>query len=467
VRRSFGDLRTELAAGGLALDARIRQTTSARYQAGAGGGGEYELRTLDYRIGSPTTQLTIGRQIIDAVGATRIDGAAVTRRLTDRFAATLFGGAYPALGSRSLDTDYLRAEAPGSGGGGSRTGGSGDLIIPITAGLGAAYHSRDAHGDLGVAAVDVVQDLDGATGPAPSRIVATSSGYWRIAAPLGVYHFAIVDVAGTRGAGLTNGSLGIEARPAVDVQLTAAIHHASSDALQIAARDQLSDPDPMASGIVQNNLAAIRISQDVARASASLALAEQRFELSASASVHRRPEVRIALADGASAAVFPESRSADATLAILDRRSIAGLRAQLSGTVVAPVGSSAGSRARGAVVRFAVSRGFAEQRGEIGLDAMAERFRDTGAGSATSTGAGASSGTCMTSRDALACYGASTTLAAQIGALASWRVGREWLVLADAHAGTRDVRSSAATGPVAWPRVVSIASFIRVQWRYR
>src|SRR5262249_8044315 len=41
VQRSFGDLRTELSVGGLAVDARIRQTTSERYQAGAAGGGEY------------------------------------------------------------------------------------------------------------------------------------------------------------------------------------------------------------------------------------------------------------------------------------------------------------------------------------------------------------------------------------------------------------------------------------------
>src|SRR5262249_4211581 len=70
VRRTFGDLRTELATGGLTLDARIRQTTSDRYQAGAAGGGEYELRTLDYRLGGAATALMIGRQVIDAVGAT-------------------------------------------------------------------------------------------------------------------------------------------------------------------------------------------------------------------------------------------------------------------------------------------------------------------------------------------------------------------------------------------------------------
>jgi hypothetical protein len=73
----------------------------------------------------------------------------------------------------------------------------------------------------------------------------------------------------------------------------------------------------------------------------------------------------------------------------------------------------------------------------------------------------------MTSLDAFACYGTSRTTAAQAGALASWRIGREWLVLADVHAGYRDVRSTSIAGPVAWPKVYSITSFIRVQWRYR
>lgn len=449
VRRYFGDLRTELSTGGLTLDARIRQTTSERYQAGASAGGEYEVRTLAYRLGSPATSLTIGRQVIDAVGATRIDGLAVTRRLTGRLSATAFGGAYPQLGSRSLDTDYVHVKNP--------DGSDGPRVVPITGGLGVVYQAPDVHGDLGVAAVHVAQGIPGATAAERPRVFATSSGYWRIAAPVDVYHFAVIDVAGAGGTSVTNASLGLDARPAAALQLTAALHHVSTDVLQIAARTLLSDPDPSAIGIVQNNLAVIRISQDVARAAASLALADQRFELSASGGLHRRPEVTVALAGGSGAVVFPETRSADATFAVLDRRSLGGVRAQLSGTVIAPVGGGAGNRTRGTLVRVAVSRGFAEQRGQLEADAMAERFRDVDA----------SQGMCMTSLDAFACYGTSATVAAQAGALASWRIGREWLVLADVHAGVRDVHSSSVAGSIAWPKVASITSFIRVQWRYR
>ncbi len=37
---------------------------------------------------------------------------------------------------------------------------------------------------------------------------STSSGYWRIGAPLDIYHFALLDVAGDHGVHLTNGSAG-------------------------------------------------------------------------------------------------------------------------------------------------------------------------------------------------------------------------------------------------------------------
>jgi hypothetical protein len=451
IRRTFGDLRTELLAGGLTVDARIRQTTSERYQAGASAGGEYELRVLDQELGSSTTFVTLGRQVVDAVGATRIDGAALTHRLSGAIRGIVFGGAFPALGSRSLDTDYPRLRRDDGNGGLN----DGPHLVPITGGLGLAYQTPDYHGDLGAAAVFVPQDVPGATASDKSRVFTTSSGYWRPAAGLDVYHFALLDVAGASGVNLTNGSAGLDARPSPSLQLSVSVHHVSADVLQIAARSVLADPDPSAIGVVQNNLALLRISQDVARAAVSLALAEQRFELSASGGVHRRPRVDVALADGTGALQFREARSADATFSILDRRSLAGLRLQLSGSLTYPVGNGATDRGRGSLVRLSASRGFAQQRGQLEADVMAERFRDDGAGH------------CMTSLDPFVCYGDAKTTAAQAGALASWRIGREWLVIADLHAGYRDVRSTGISGPITWPTVTSITSFLRVQWRYR
>ena len=448
VKRYFGDLRAELQSAGLTLDARVRQTASQRFQSGATGGGEYEIRTLSYRLGSKQTSLTLGRQFIDSVGATKVDGLAFTQRVTKILSTTLFAGAFPELGSRSLDTDYPRIR--------NVDGTEGSVIIPLTGGLGFAYQTPDYHGDVGIAAIYVPQAVPNATSSESSRVFTTSSGYWRPGAKLDIYHFALLDVAGENHVALTNGSLGIDARPVTNVLFTASVNHVSTDVLQIATRNLLSDPDPTAIGIVQNNLAVIRVSQDLARAGASLALAQQRFELSISGGVHLRPAVSVPLADGSGSVAFPEARSADTTFTVLDRRSLGGLRASLSGSLTFPIGTKVPNRARGTVVRLAASRMFAQQRGQIEGDVTGLHFNDVDV-----------SGGCMNSLNVFGCYGSSDTKAVQAGALASWRVAREWLLLADVHVGYQDAHSTSASGPVDWPRVYSVTAFTRVQWRYR
>ena len=449
VRRYFGDLRGELMDGGLALDARVRQTTSLRYQSGADGGGEYELRTLRYRLGSATTSVTLGRQFIDAVGATKIDGVAATHQLTPTFAGTVFAGAFPDLGSRSLDTDYLRVK--------NDDGTAGSRIVPLTGGLGVAYQTPDYHGDVGVAAVYVAQAVPNATSQEASRVFTTSSGYWRPSTGVDLYHFALLDVAGASGVNLTNGSLGVDVRPVPNLQLSGSVNHVSTDLLAITARNLLADPDPSAIGIVQNNIALVHVSQDMARGAASLALARQRFELSVSGGLHYRPQVSVALADGTGAVAFPEAKSADVTLVVLDRHSIGGLRTSLAASLTFPIGSEVPNRNRGTVVRLAAGRMFAEQRGQVEVDVMGEHLKDVDT----------SSGACMSSLNVFACYGTSDTTAAQAGALVSWRIGREWLLIGDTHLGYQDLHSTSLSGSVVWPHVYSVTAFLRAQWRYR
>jgi hypothetical protein len=460
VHRFFGDLRLELTDEGLAVDTRVRQTTSARYQSGADGGGEYELRTLSYRIGSPHTHLTLGRQFIDAVGATKVDGLAFGQQLADPVVATLFAGAFPALGSRSVDTDYADIR--------NADGTAGGLLIPLTAGLGITYQTATIHGDLGLAGVYVAQDVPTAPAEDKTRVFVASSGYWRPSTEIDVYHFVLADVAGGTGANLTNGSLGLDGHPAKAIQLTAAFNHVSTDLLQIAARNFLEDPDPSAQGVVQNNVALLRVSQDTARGAASVALARRRFELTLGGGYHRRPAVSVALSDGTGAVVFPESRTADVTMSVLDRRSIAGTRIAVSASLTDPIGAKAPTWSHGTIVRATVGKTFAEDRGQIEADVMVESVQDQGGGSP-----------CVRV-DPLACYGTSDTTAAQTGVLASWRVGREWLLVADTHVGYQQVGSHVIVPmdindpasplidlPVTWPRVLSITGFVRLQWRYR
>jgi hypothetical protein len=447
VRRYFGDLRAELADTGFAFDGRIRQTTAEHYQAGATAGGEYEIRTLSYRLGSHRNALVIGRQLIEPVGSIRIDGAAGMLRLSERTTAIACAGAYPELGSRSLDTDYPVIHNP--------DGTTGSRLIPIAGGAGVAYSRPNLHGDLGAGAVYVPNSVTGTTATDRSRVFVSTSGYGRPARWLDVYHLGIVDVAGGAGARVTTANLGIDVHPAPSFQLSAAVNHVSSDILQIAARNYLVDPDPSAIGIVQNDIAILHVAQDLARLGASVALARSRFEVSMSGTLHRRPAVDVVTADGGTTVEFPEARSASANLTILDRHSIAGLRAAASATVTVPIGTDVPNRARTTTVRVTASRAIAGGTGDVEGDVAVQRSHDLGGG-----------GMCTAITDVLACYGASTTTAAQAGGLVSWRIGREWLLLVDAHLGVLAGRSSTMAGTVDWPTVLSFTGFARVQWRY-
>ena len=446
VRRYFGDLRLELEDGSIAFDGRVRQTTSARYQSGAAGGSEYDIRTLRYQLGTPRTQLVLGRQFVDAVGATKLDGAAVIQRLGKTWSGTLFGGAYPALGSRSLASDYPAIVNP--------DGTTGARLVPIAGGIGAGYHRPNVHGSVGLAAIYVAQDVPQAASNEASRVFTTANGYARPASWLDLYHFALLDIAGGTGTNLTNGSVGLNLHPTENVQLSTSLNHVSTDQLQIAARNNLADPDPTAMGIVQNDIAIIRVSQDVARVATSVGLARSRFEVSIAGSYHRRPGVEVALVDG-ERVTFPEARSAEASLTILDRKSIGGLRASAGMTLTFPLADDAPARSRGTIVRLVAGRAFHEGRAELTGDVMIARF------------AGATSaGSCMDSLDVLRCFSASRTATAQAGVLGSYAVAREWLFLLDTHVGVQDVASATIMGEVRYPRVLSVSVFARAQWRY-
>jgi hypothetical protein len=295
-----------------------------------------------------------------------------------------------------------------------------------------------------------------ATSQETSRVFATASGYLRAGTVAEIYHFALLDIAGQTRTSLTNGSVGVTLHPSAAIQLGASVNHTSTDALQIATRNLLEDPDPTAIGVVQNDIAVIRVSQDAARASASLALAQRRFELTVAGGVHRRPEVSVALADGTGAVAFPEARAADGSFAIVDRRSIGDLRLSLLGSVTQPIGDSTPNAARGTTARLGAARTFARERGQLEVDAMVGRFRSSGR-----------AGACTTSLDPLACYGATRTELAQAGVLGTWRLSREWLLLGDLHGGYRATTSTNVAGVTSWPTVYSVSGFVRVQWRFR
>jgi len=452
VRRFFGDMRVQLSidrigGGDMAfeLDGRVRQTTSQLYQSGADGGSEYELRRLAVRRRFGGLDLKLGRQFVDPVGATKIDGVVATLRLSPRSFVTAFGGAYPARASRTVGTDYPKLDLVG--GGGSR-------LIPLTVGGALSYRTPNLHGDVGLGAIHASQTDPAATGWERSRVFTTTSAYWRPSPVFNVYHYGMVDLGG--GAHLTNGSLGVDVYPTPPLELSLAAHHVDTELLEIAATNLLEDPDPdtQGMGVVQNGVEVYRVSQDLLRGAISVALARARFEITIAGSVHRRPAIDVTLLDG-TMLTFPEATMADATMSVLDRRSIAGLRIQASGSLLRPIGDQSPSRSRGVVARLLVARPFARNRGQIAGDLMLESLHDLGPRTGCTTLA------------STACFGTSNTTAFQAGVLTTFRANNAWLVLFDGHLGVRSTSSiDTATQTVSWPSVLSLTAFVRLQWRY-
>lgn len=446
VRRFFGDLRGELTAdrvggGTVKLDGRVRAATLERYQ---GGGDEYQLRTAYYAHPVGAAELRLGRQLVDAVDATRVDGLAVIAPLGARLRATAFAGTYPAYGSRSVTTDYPVIHAA--------DGSDAGRLIPVTGGAGLSYRRAAWSGDLGVVGVMARGDVPGATAADGRRGLVTAAGYARPHAAVDAYARAVVDVIATGGARVTQATGGVDVwpHPAVDLALTG--HHVDNDVFAIAAKNQLVDPDPAAMGQVENRTAIVRVSQDAARLSASVGLADNRFQLTATGGYLARPAVTVPLTGGGTL-TMPGARMGELTIGVIDRKSAGDTRIELTGTALVPIGEPSASRSRSILARVLVEHDgpTVQLTGDLG----AHQYRDLG-----------DSGGCMT-LDPLACLGTSTVRGLDGGALLTLSAGPDWLVLLDAHGGLDDTDATFAGRAVTWPRSYWLSAFARLQWRYR
>lgn len=446
VRRFFGDLRGELTAdrvggGAIKVDGRLRAATLERYQ---GGEDEYELRALTYAHALGPAELRLGRQVIDALGATRIDGAQLTAPLSARVRLTTFAGAYPQRGSRSLTTDYPVIHA--------MDGSDAGRLIPVTGGAGVSYRKASYAADLGAVGVVAAADVPGATAADGRRGFVTANGYARPHPAIDLYAHGIVDVVAAGGARVTEASGGVDLWPHAAVELSLTGHHVDNEVFAIAALNQLVDPDPAAMGQVENGTAIVRVAQDAARAAASIAVAAQRFQLTVGGGYLQRPAVAVPLTGGGALTV-PGARMGELTVSAFDRRAPGRLRVEASGTALVPLGDASASRSRALVGRLAIERD--ADAVAFTIDASAHRYRDLGA-----------AGGCVT-LDPLACLGTSTTRGLAAGALASLSAGPEWLILVDVHGGLDDTDATFGGAAVTWPRAYWLSAFARLQWRYR
>lgn len=422
-------------------------------QSGIYGDNELELREAYFRRDGTDYDVTVGRQFVLDLAATKIDGLMIARKASKEWRYLGFGGLYPSRLSRDVRDDY-----PVGDNNPDITVYERKRIMPIAGGLGAAYRFERAYGAFGgVAIFPLANDYQTGTLEKP-RVFGTANGYWRQSTTVDIYHYLVLDATGSSGAGLTNLTLGLNWQPVPAMRTYAQVSHIDTETLNVTAQTQLQDPDPNAPATaVQNNIEVARIAQDQARAGISVAV-RNRFEVGTSGTLRRRPELTIPAGDPVDEAddvVFPAAQGADITFLAIDRRSLKDMRVALSATRSFSVGNVNLYRTRAWVARLEARKEVAEGKGEVEGSFTYVQSKDDNRGAMCTPG------------DPITCYGAAEVQSFTLGGLGTYRFKPDWLVIGSAAVGRQLMSAADATGALqAQPALLTLNLFLRLAYRF-
>lgn len=422
-------------------------------QSGIYGDNELELREAYFRREGTDYDVTVGRQFVLDLAATKIDGLMIARKASKEWRYLGFGGLYPSRLSRDVRDDY-----PVGDNNPDITVYERKRIMPIAGGLGAAYRFERAYGAFGgVAIFPLANDYQTGTLEKP-RVFGTANGYWRQSTTVDIYHYLVLDATGSSGAGLTNLTLGLNWQPVPAMRTYAQVSHIDTETLNVTAQTQLQDPDPNAPATaVQNNIEVARIAQDQARAGISVAV-RNRFEVGTSGTLRRRPELTIPAGDPVDEAddvVFPAAQGADITFLAIDRRSLKDMRVALSATRSFSVGNVNLYRTRAWVARLEARKEVAEGKGEVEGSFTYVQSKDDNRGAMCTPG------------DPITCYGAAEVQSFTLGGLGTYRFKPDWLVIGSAAVGRQLMSAADATGALqAQPALLTLNLFLRLAYRF-
>jgi hypothetical protein len=416
-------------------------------QSGFKGTNEYDLRELWLFRSGKRSDLFFGRQFIPDLGAIKFDGLRVDYASSSKFTMIGFGGLYPVRGSRSITTDYqpLKDNELATAG---RFVGAG--------GFGAAYRTLNSYGSIGgVALVPFKGELP--------RIFATSSGYLRNGATLDLYHFALVDLVSSAGAGITNLSAGFNYKPNPRLRVTGSFNRVDVDTLNVQANAFLNPADNAGVGAttIQNETFFRRLSTNAGRFGVSAGLGPlQRFEVSTAATVRYRPAVTLTgppvMGMKAQELTLSPTKGADIFFSFIDRRSIKDMRLGLDGSRSFAIGTVAFERNEVLAVRAFGAReltsGKGEWEGEIGY--ATTKDKTTGV---VCDGTNATIGS--------QCFGSSTGSILSIGGQLYYRFSRDWYSITNLYISRQ---STTHVAPVKGsdPAVTGLMGFFRIAYRF-
>ena len=423
-------------------------TDPTRIQSGFNGRNEYDLRELWLFRSGKRTDFFLGRQFVPDLGGVKFDGLRLDYASSRKLTLIGFGGLYPVKGSRSIDSDYvdLRTEQ------GTKVG-----KLVGAGGFGGAYRTMNSYGAIGGVA------LVPFAGESP-RIFATSTGYLRSGSTLDVYHFALVDLVSSIGAGITNLSAGLNYKPGPRLRLTANFHRVDVDTLNVQANAFLNDPEPGAPTVIQNETYLKRLATNQARGGVSAGLGElQRFEITLQGAYRWRPSVALDAANGMMSFTLPETKGVDLYAAITDRRSIKDLRLGLDVSRSFAIGNVAFQRSEIFGIRASAARELKNGHGEWEAEVAYTTTRDKAAGIICTAGAPTPA----------TCFGSSNGAILSIGGNLFYRINRDWMAMGTLFLTRQtlthndvDPAMPMVAVPKTDPAISGIMGFARVAYRF-
>ncbi len=468
VSRIFTDLRLQLRADRLAsgkvdvkFDMRGRKqldrcksrvgngtdqiTRCEAVQAGTFGGDELDLREAVVRYRGGAYDVMLGRQFIPEIAAITFDGVRADFQKGKTWKYSGFAGLYPTRGSRDLREDY------------AKPGPDAKRVMPIVAGGGASYRRDSVYGSLGLAGILPRGDDLSNGDPEKMRLLLTSSGYWQQSRKTDIYHTAVLDVAGSNGFSLTNISAGVNHRPISAATLFARLNRVDTETLNVHAQQRLDTVDPQASAPIQNNWYVARVAQESGELGASAAFYQNRFSLSASGTLRRRPKLSLLQTDRMTNVDIPLAQALDIHLRLVDRKSFKGFRA--SGSVIRSmgVGKESLDRSKATLVSLELSRDLPGGKGEFEVDLSYLGSSDDGPGSACGTG-----GTPFSN-----CFGTSASRTLGLGGLVFYRPKPAWFVMAMANISQQKLETKEpGASAQSQPAVLMLTTFVRLAYRF-
>lgn len=409
--------------------------TPTRVQSGFNGTDEYDVRELWLSHSGKRTDVFLGRQYVADLGAVKFDGLRVDYASSRRLTFIGFGGLYPLRGSRSLTTDYQPLK--------DNDGNPAGRFVGV-GGFGGAYRTANAYGSLGGVVLYPVH------GEQP-RVFVTSAGYWRSGAALDVYHYALVDLYGSQGAGLTNLSAGLNYKPSPRLRATASFNRVDVDTLAVQANAFLSEPDQ--TSVVDSETYFRRLASNVGRAGLSVGLGQlQRFEVSTGIAYRWRPSVAIPIGTGATSQTLQAARGVEVYGSFVDRRSFKQLRLGLDVTRTLGIGDIAYQRSSVLTVRAHASREIRGGRGEWEAEVDYNATEDS-----------ASDTTCS---DVTTCYGASKGSILSAGGSLYYRLKRDWFAIGNVFLSRQQLTYLGGGMTLEDPAVTSFTGYVRIAYRF-